>query len=74
MEGISIIPREWFRDDKIISPVSKLGIRIVDPGDSSNNLANNLRYDQDLLIRNESLRAISYLESKNHEKLLEENN
>jgi hypothetical protein len=73
MEGISIIPREGFEDNNIGSPVSDLGMRIVDPGDPSNNLVNGLKYEQDLLIRNESLRAISLIESHNYGTLLIEN-
>ncbi|MHA1991419.1 MAG: hypothetical protein ACW981_06350 [Candidatus Hodarchaeales archaeon] len=72
MEGISIIPREWFENDDIQSQVSDLGIRIVDPGDSSTNLANHLIYTKDLEIRNECLRAISLIESEKIESLLEE--
>jgi hypothetical protein len=72
MEGISIIPREWFEDNNIETPISDLGMRIVDPGDPSNNLVHDLKYEQDLLIRNESLRAISLIESLDNASLLME--
>lgn len=69
MEGISIIPREWSENSEIASSVSEIGIKIIDPGDLSNNLAFNLTYEQDLKIRNECLRAISILDGGNPERL-----
>ncbi|OLS23997.1 MAG: hypothetical protein HeimC3_22220 [Candidatus Heimdallarchaeota archaeon LC_3] len=72
LEGISIIPRDWQKYDGISASVSNLGIKIVDPGDPSNNLANNLSFQQDIQIRNECLRAISLISDNKVEKLLEE--
>ena len=70
MEGISIIPRNWQKYEDITALVSNLGIKIVDPGDPSVNLANNISLEQDIQIRNESLRAISLINDDRIDELL----
>ena len=72
LDGTPIFPINWlFNANNVTANKTNGGLLIVDPGDSSNNIATTINNNQINSIRSTVIRSINHLRNENSSSLFE---